>query len=178
MSKTRKHEYHITNRWTGNRGTGTSAYTAYSRDHEISSPGKRAGIPGSSDPVFRGDPSQYNPEELLVAAVSACHMLWVLHWCAEAGIVVTEYVDDAIGEMIEHPDGSAEFSRVLLRPRMIISNAGRIEDVGAIHRRVHEVCAIARSVNFPVEVAAAISAAGSFSGDTATGGKRPPALQA
>src|SRR6476659_5822051 len=105
----RKHQYQITNRWTGNLGTGTSDYRAYSRSHELSGAGKIAPISGSSDPLFRGERSRYNPEELLVASLSACHMLWALHYCADAGIVVLEYLDEASGEMVERPDGSGEF---------------------------------------------------------------------
>ena len=86
----RQHHYRITTRWTGNLGSGTSAYTAYSRNHELSLEGKSAAIAGSSDPAFRGDASRYNPEELLLGALSACHMLWVLHLCADAGIAITE----------------------------------------------------------------------------------------
>src|SRR5690242_17402343 len=125
MSSERKHLYQMTTRWTGNLGTGTSAYKAYSRDHEISGAGKGAAIAGSSDPMFRGDRARYNPEELLVSALSACHMLWVLHLCADAGIVITEYTDDAAGEMVEHSDGSGEFTRVVLRPRMRITDPAR-----------------------------------------------------
>src|SRR6185437_3941292 len=102
MSEPRRHHYRILNRWTGNLGSGTSNYRAYSRNHELSGEGKQAPVVGSSDPAFRGDPSRYNPEELLVGALSACHMLWVLHRCADAGIVVTEYVDESEGEMVEH----------------------------------------------------------------------------
>jgi organic hydroperoxide reductase OsmC/OhrA len=132
-------------------GTGTSAYSAYSRAHELSGADKTAAIPGSSDPMFRGDRTRYNPEELLLGALSACHMLWVLHLCADAGITVTEYVDEAWGELAEHEDGSGEFTRVVLRPRMSITEADRIDDAAAIHRKAHAVCAMARSVNFPVE---------------------------
>ena len=146
----RTHRYIVTNRWTGNLGTGTSNYRAYSRSHELSTPAKAAPIAGSSDPMFRGDPARYNPEELLVGALSACHMLWALHYCADAGIVVLEYVDDAHGEMVERPDGSGEFTSVVLRPRMKITDAARIADAVALHGRVHAVCAIARSVNFSV----------------------------
>src|SRR5258708_18137288 len=88
MSK--EHRYQISTKWTGNLGSGTSHYKAYSRDHEMSAPQKQAPIAGSSDPLFRGDATRYNPEELLVAALSACHMLWVLHLCADAGIVITD----------------------------------------------------------------------------------------
>ena len=150
MPRERTHEYRISSRWTGNLGSGTSAYTAYSRDYEWTGEGKTATVPGSSDPAFRGDPARYNPEELLVAALASCHMLWVLHLCADAGIVVTEYADDARGEMVEHADGSGEMTLVVLRPRMRIADPARAEDVPAIHDRAHAVCCLARSVNFPV----------------------------
>jgi len=150
MAGDRKHEYRIATRWTGNRGTGTSSYRDYSRDHESTGPGKRQSIEGSSDPAFRGDASRYNPEEVLVAALANCHMLWVLHLCADAGIVVTEYEDDARGEMVEHADGSGEMSRVMLRPRMRITDASRADEIPAIHDRAHAVCAMARSVRCEV----------------------------
>jgi organic hydroperoxide reductase OsmC/OhrA len=152
------HRYTVTNRWTGNLGAGTSNYRAYSRNHELSTPAKTAPIAGSSDPMFRGDPARYNPEELLVGALSACHMLWALHYCADAGIVVVEYVDDAYGELVDQPDGSGEFTSVILRPRMKITDAARIEDAMALHGRVHAVCAIARSVNFSVTCEPAVTA--------------------
>jgi len=147
----RQHHYKVTNIWTGNVGSGTSAYRAYSRNHELSGAGKSAPIAGSSDALFRGDASRYNPEELLVGALSACHMLWVLHLCADAGIVVTAYSDEAWGEMNEHPDGSGEFTRVVLRPRVTLADPSRAAEAVAIHHRAHEVCALARSMNFPVE---------------------------
>jgi organic hydroperoxide reductase OsmC/OhrA len=147
----RTHNYQITNRWTGNLGTGTSAYRDYSRDHEISAAQKISMISGSSDPLFRGNPRRYNPEELLVAALSACHMLWVLHLCADAGIVVVEYSDEALGEAVEHADGSGEFSRVTLRPRLVITDPSRVEEAIAIHDRAHRLCCLARSMAFPVE---------------------------
>ncbi len=147
----KQHTYRLTTTWTGNTGRGTADYGAYARDHEITAPGKSAPIPGCSDPAFRGDASRYNPEELLVASLSACHMLWVLHLCAHAGIVITEYSDDASGTMTESADGAGQFTRVVLRPRMTIADASRIEEAMAVHERAHELCFIARSVNFPVE---------------------------
>src|SRR5947209_930994 len=93
------HQFRISTTWTGNNGQGTADYRSYRRDHEINGAGKSAPVSGSSDPGFRGDPSRYNPEELLVASLSACHMLWMLHLCADAGIVITEYCDDALGIM-------------------------------------------------------------------------------
>lgn len=138
------HHYRTSVTWTGNLGTGTSAYRAYSRDHEVAAAGKASPIAGSSDPVFRGDGSRYNPEELLVASLSACHMLWVLHLAADAGIVITDYRDEAEGEMDD------QFRLVTLRPQMIITGETRIADAEAIHHRAHELCFIARSVNFPI----------------------------
>ncbi len=156
----RLHRFEVLNRWTGNRGEGTRTYTAYSRDHEISGAGKSAAIPGSSDPVFRGDPARYSPEELLVASLSTCHMLWMLHLCADAGIVVTEYSDQASGEMAEH-DGAGEFTGVTLRPRVSITDAARAEDALALHERAHHLCFIARSVNFAVSCEPVVTVAGS-----------------
>jgi organic hydroperoxide reductase OsmC/OhrA len=147
----KNHHYSIVNRWTGNLGTGTSTFRSYSRAHELTGPDKTVAIPGSSDPVFRGDRTRYNPEELLLGALSGCHMLWVLHLCADAGITVVDYVDEASGEMTEHPDGSGEYVRAVLRPHMTILEPGRIGDALAIHGKAHSLCAMARSVNFPVE---------------------------
>lgn len=143
-------KFQVTTNWTGNLGAGTSAYKAYSRNHEIAAPGKATTIAGSSS-VARGDHSRYNPEELLIGALSACHMMWVLHLCADAGIVITEYTDQAAGEMVEHPDGSGEFVRVLLRPRMTIADATRADEAKELHHRAHKVCCLARSMNFPVD---------------------------
>ena len=145
----REHRYSVTVTWTGNGGTGTSGYRDYARVHEISAEGKPV-IGASSDPVFRGDRTRWNPEELLVAALSSCHQLSYLHLCADAGIVVVEYVDHAEGVMVETPDGSAQFARVVLRPKVTIS-AGDLAKAKELHREAHAKCFIARSVNFPVE---------------------------
>jgi organic hydroperoxide reductase OsmC/OhrA len=155
----RSHHFEVFNRWTGNLGEGTRAYSAYSRDHEISGASKSAAIPGSSDPAFRGDPARYSPEELLVGALSTCHMLWMLHLCSAAGIVVTEYSDRASGAMAEQADGAGEFTSVTLRPRMTITDAVRISEAMALHERPHERCFIARSVNFPVSCEPVVEAA-------------------
>ena len=147
----REHHYRVTNAWTGNLGAGTADYRSYSRNHEIVIPGKSEPLFGSSDPAFRGDPARYTPEELLLASLSACHMLSYLHLCADAGIVVTEYTDAASGTMSENDDSSGEFARVILRPHVIITDPARIADAIALHHRAHRLCFIARSVNFPVE---------------------------
>jgi organic hydroperoxide reductase OsmC/OhrA len=152
----RQHRYETQLTWTGNRGTGTSGYRDYARDHEISSPGKATGIPGSSDPTFRGDGTRYNPEELFVGALSACHMLWFLHLCADAGIVVTGYRDHAVGTMIESADGGGEVTTVELRPEVELLDASRASELEALHHRAHELCFIARSVKTEIRLSATV----------------------
>jgi organic hydroperoxide reductase OsmC/OhrA len=145
-----EHRYETHVRWTGNTGDGTRSYRGYERAHEIDAPGKPV-IPGSSDPKFRGDRTRWNPEELLVAALSTCHQLWYLHLCADSGVVVTAYEDRALGVMNERGDGGGRFTRVLLRPRVTIA-AGSDRDVAmSLHERAHALCFIASSVNFPVQ---------------------------
>lgn len=158
MSKTMRkaHSFNVGVTWTGNTGEGTSGYTAYQRSHEISAEGKPA-IPGSSDPAFRGDRSRYNPEELLVAALSACHMLWYLHLCADANIVVTAYADRAEGAMRLTDDGGGHFEEVILRPAVTIREGCDPELARALHARAHHLCFIANSVNFAVNVEPAIN---------------------
>ncbi len=145
----REHDYRVQVRWTGNRGSGTSAYRAYARDHDIEVAGKPC-IPGSSDPAFRGDASRYNPEELLVAALSACHMLWYLHLCTAASINVLEYRDEATGTVIEESDGGGRFREVTLHPVIRLAAGADAQRAAQLHERAHALCFIARSVNFPV----------------------------
>jgi len=151
----KEHHYSVQVRWTDDLGTGTSGYRAYKRDHEISAAGKPP-ILGSSDPAFRGDPSRYNPEELLVASLSTCHMLWYLNLCAEAGIVVKGYADEPIGKMAETADGGGRFIEVVLRPRVMVA-AGADQDLAQrLHEKAHHLCFIANSVNFPATCQATI----------------------
>lgn len=158
------HSYEIRVNWTGNDGEGTKTYRGYRRDHTISVEGKPE-IPGSSDPAFRGDRSRYNPEELLVAALSSCHMLAYLHLCAVNKISVVGYRDAAHGEMRENPDGSGEFVRVVLRPIVTIEAGNDQAKAVELHHRAHELCFIARSVNFPVEVEPEIRESGIAAAD-------------
>jgi organic hydroperoxide reductase OsmC/OhrA len=143
------HFYPIRMTWTGNTGTGTGHYKGYERTHEYSVPGKPV-IPGSSDPAFRGDATRYNPEELLVMSLSSCHMLWYLHLCAEAGVVVTEYVDDAVGTMVEVKATGGHFTEVILRPMATLQAGSDVELATRLHEKAHHLCFVANSVNFPV----------------------------
>ena len=146
----KQHAYNITMTWTGNEGHGTETYQGYRRDFTVLSAGK-AIIDGSSDPCFRGDARRYNPEEMLVASLSSCHMLWYLHLCSANGISVLGYTDDAIGTMEEDREGSGQFVRVLLRPIATIAPDGDMAKAISLHEDAHRHCFIARSVNFPVE---------------------------
>lgn len=148
-SSGRQHHYPIRMKWTGNTGAGTRDYRGYERAHEYSVPGKPV-IPGSSDPVFRGDTTRYNPEELLVMSLSSCHMLWFLHLAAEAGVVVAAYEDDASGTMVETADTGGHFVEVVLRPRVTFEAGTDRARAAALHARAHHLCFIANSVNFPV----------------------------
>lgn len=147
------HDYAVEVTWTGAGQTGTSSYTAYSRDHDVVLAGKPA-LPGSADPAFRGDPGRYSPEELFVASLSQCHMLWFLHLAASSGLVVREYTDSASGTMRVESRGEGQFTDVTLRPRIVVDDGDSATDehVAALHFRAHDMCFLARSVNFPVHV--------------------------
>jgi organic hydroperoxide reductase OsmC/OhrA len=147
----KQHRYEVNIRWTGNTGDGTKTYRGYRRDHIIETPGKPE-IPASSDPAFRGDPSRYNPEDLLVASLSSCHMLWYLHLCSVNDIVVLGYTDAPIGWMSETEDGSGEFTHVQLTPRVALAAGSNLKRALDLHHEAHEKCFIANSVKFPVEV--------------------------
>jgi organic hydroperoxide reductase OsmC/OhrA len=147
MSRT--HDYTAEIRWTGNRGSGTSSYRDYDRAHDVSAPGKPV-IAGSSDPGFRGDPARWNPEELLVASLAQCHMLWFLHLAAVSRVVVTGYVDRPEGTMLEQDDGAGQFTRVVLRPEVTVADESMRERSQELHDQAHAKCYVARSVNFPV----------------------------
>jgi organic hydroperoxide reductase OsmC/OhrA len=142
------HTYATVVTWAGNRGTGTSGYRDYGREHEISADGP-APIAGSSDPTFRGEKSRWNPEQLLLASLSQCHMLQYLHFCAEAGVVVTDYVDEARGSMVTRAN-NGRFAEVVLAPRVTVTSADMVERATALHEDAHHACFIANSVNFPV----------------------------
>jgi organic hydroperoxide reductase OsmC/OhrA len=143
------HRYSATVNWTGNLGTGTSSYKAYGRSYDIGAPGKPM-IPGSSDPAFHGDPSRYNPEDMLVASLSACHMLWYLHLAAINKVIVLDYKDNAEGTMEEKAEGGGHFVEVTLRPVITLTPESDVETAKHLHHEAHEKCFIAASMNFPV----------------------------
>lgn len=135
--------------WTGNTGTGTSNYKEFERSHTIKVNGKND-ILGSSDPAFRGDKTKHNPEELLLASISSCHMLWYLHLCTVEGIIVTDYIDTATGIMTETANGGGKFTEVTLNPTVTITGILNIEMADELHKKANELCFVANSLNFPV----------------------------
>ena len=149
------HRYAVQIAWTGNTGLGTANYASYRRDHTITGWGKPS-IDASSDPAFRGNKQRYNPEELLVATLSSCHMLWYLHLCAVNRIIVQNYEDTASGTMVENADGSGRFVQVDLHPAVTIDGGSDPVHAQALHSEAHRHCFIANSVNFPVRIAAKI----------------------
>lgn len=149
MSSQKTHQYRTHVTWDGNTGRGTETYQAYERSHTIRVHGKPP-IAGSSDPAFHGDPNRHNPEELLVASLSSCHMLWYLHLCSQADVVVCAYIDDALGLMRETKAGGGHFSEVRLRPAVTIAVDSDRRLAETLHESAHRMCFIANSVNFPV----------------------------
>lgn len=144
------HNYKTTIKWTGNiKGQGTSNYSAYERAHEILVENK-AVIHASSDPAFRGDPKKHNPEELFLASISSCHMLWYLHLCASEQISVLSYIDNAKGVMIENKDGSGHFTEVTLNPYVLIKENNKLQRAIELHHTANQKCFIANSCNFTI----------------------------
>jgi organic hydroperoxide reductase OsmC/OhrA len=146
----KEHQYQTSLAWAGNKGSGTIDYRSYDRSYVISIDHK-PDILGSSDSAFLGDKTKHNPEDLLVSSLSSCHMLWYLHLCAQNGVVVLDYKDNAVGKMTEQADGSGFFSEVILHPVVTISDAADTEKANALHEQANKMCFIAKSCNFPVK---------------------------
>jgi organic hydroperoxide reductase OsmC/OhrA len=153
-----EHHYRLHATWTGNRGTGTSGYRDYGRDVTLSVEGK-PDVLASADRPFRGDPERWNPEDMLLAALSECHLLSYLYACVTAEVVVVSYEDEATGTMVEDGAGSGRFTEVMLHPRVVVADASMIEAAQAAHARAHDLCFIANSMNFPVRHEAQVTAA-------------------
>lgn len=143
------HTYNTSLTWTGNAGQGTQSYRSYERAYDIHIEGKEI-IQGSSDPTFMGDRTKHNPEELLLASISSCHMLWFLHLCSEAGVNVISYIDRASAIMIEESNGSGYFAEAFLKPIVIVTDQAMLAQLDSIHHKANQYCFIANSVKFPI----------------------------
>jgi organic hydroperoxide reductase OsmC/OhrA len=155
MAKT--HGYAAKLTWTGAAQGPTRTYQAYSREYRVEIAGKPA-LTGSADPTFRGDPALHNPEELLVASLSSCHMLTYLAHAALSKLVVVAYEDDATGTMALEGTGG-RFTEVVLHPRVTVAAGSDLALAERLHERAHADCFIANSVNFPVRHEAEIRVA-------------------
>ncbi|WP_062054835.1 OsmC family protein [Aquimarina longa] len=147
----KEHYYKTKIEWTGNQGDGTKNYKSYTRDHSIAIEGKYQEILASADSSFMGDESRYNPEDLFLSSLSACHMLWYLHLCSMHKIIVTDYVDNAMGIMEESKNGSGKFKEVILNPIVTVESSEMITKANEIHETANEMCFIANSCNFSVK---------------------------
>jgi organic hydroperoxide reductase OsmC/OhrA len=143
------HDYTAKIIWTGDRGDGTRQYRGYDRTWRVITPGKLP-IECSNDPILGGDPAKPNPEDLLIASLAACHMLWYLHLASNAGIVVRAYEDTPMGVGETGPRGEGRFVRAILQPTITVEQGADLEKADALHQEVHQYCFIARSVNFPI----------------------------
>lgn len=144
-----EHIYSLIVKWTGNTGSGTASYTGYDRSHSVSIENKPE-LLCSSDAAFRGDKTKHTPEDLLVASISGCHMLWYLHLCSQAGVVVTDYIDNAKGKMTVTDDGGGHFTEVTLYPEVTVTDKLMEEKANELHARANRLCFIANSCNFPI----------------------------
>ncbi len=144
---TRAHTYRVEVEWDGQ--PAASGFVVYDRDHVVTARG-RDPILASSDPAFRGSRDRWNPEQLLLASISQCHMLWYLHLACWSGVVVTDYHDYPEGYLLENEDGSGQFEAVVLHPVVTVTHESMVEAAYHVHHRVGEKCFIARSLNFPV----------------------------
>ena len=153
-----EHRYELTTTWTGNRGAGTTGYRDYDRAVTVEIPGK-PDLLASADKPFRGDPSRWNPEDMLLAALSECHLLSYLHACVQAGVVVTGYRDEASGVLALDGSGGGAFREVVLHPQVTVAEAAMVDAALAAHAQAHQWCFIANSVNFPVRHEATIGVA-------------------
>jgi organic hydroperoxide reductase OsmC/OhrA len=158
MAKTHKYALEIT--WTGNQGTGTSDYTAYNRNHTIvavtnhlgDNPTKKEAIYASADSVFRGDATKYNPEDFFLASLASCHMLWFLHICADANVIVLDYKDNPYGILVQDETGSGKFTEVVLQASVQVSEAWMLDKLEELHLKAHQYCFISNSVNCDVKI--------------------------
>jgi organic hydroperoxide reductase OsmC/OhrA len=150
MSVTSTHEFKTQTEWTGNTGEGTTTYEGYNREYTISSEGKE-NILGSSAAGFRGDVSKFNPEDLFIASLSSCHMLWYLHLCADNGIKVISYIDSTEATLGVFLNGKGFFQHITLKPQVVVEDPAHIQKAIALHQKANKMCFLANSLRLPLK---------------------------
>lgn len=154
----KSHDYTLNLTWTGNTGTGTASYAGYERSHDLAAEGVPT-LPASADAHFRGDPSRWNPELLLLASAAECHMLFVLSLATRAGVTIVDYRDEPVGTMVVEPSGGGRFTAIELRPRITVATGTDPVKVDQLHHKAHKLCFIANSLSCPITVAGSVDVA-------------------
>ncbi len=151
------HDYAARLIWDGNTGQGTASYTGYGRQYRVMVPGK-PDLPGTADPAFRGEAGKHNPEDLFLASISACHMLFYLSLCARQGVRVLAYEDEVQGTMTINADGGGKFGEITLHPRVTIAGDEHVALAERLHHKAHDLCFIANSCSVPIRHVATVKA--------------------
>lgn len=150
MADNTVHEYHARITWLGAGSAGTETYSSYARAWSAEVDGKPP-LAGSADAAFRGDPAAWNPEECLLTAVSACHLLFFLALCARGGVRVLAYTDAASAELRLDADGGGALHAIRLRARVRLASTAEIDTARALYERAGRLCFIARSLSAAVD---------------------------
>lgn len=144
-----KHLFKAELKWTSNQNLEDVTKRFYSKSHQIKIEGKPV-LDISAAKAFKGDPELYNPEDLLLSSLVSCHMMSYLYVCAQNGIEVLGYSDNAEATLEVSPDGSGRFVEVRLFPKVKIVNSDQVELALELHKKANQLCFIANSCNFPV----------------------------
>jgi organic hydroperoxide reductase OsmC/OhrA len=144
-----KHLFKAKLNWFSTIKEEVSTSKIYTKNHTITIEGKDI-LDVSAAKAFKGDPSLYNPEDLLLSSVVSCHMMSYLYVCSQNGIEVVSYTDaaDATLEVLE--SGSGRFTQVRLYPKVIIRQKEKITEAISLHKKANELCFIANSCNFHI----------------------------
>jgi organic hydroperoxide reductase OsmC/OhrA len=135
--------------WSGAAKGATRDAAAFSRDLDVTL--GAIALPMSAAPSFRGDAARANPEQLFVAALSACQALTYLFLAAKQGVVVTAYRDDAEGRL-GVVEGRMRVSRVVLRPHVTLADRSSEPTARELVEKAHHDCFIANSTTTPVQI--------------------------
>lgn len=137
-------------RWT--RNGQLFDYEHYPRDHSVRFE-RGQQLTGSAAPAFFGSAQGVDPEEMLVAALSSCHMLTLLAVAAKKGWTIDAYEDDAVGTLGKNGDGRMAVTHVTLRPRIVFADrTPDAQELEKLHESAHRNCFIANSVRTEVTV--------------------------
>lgn len=144
-----KHIFKVALSWFSTEKVASPKSKVYSKSHHISIEGK-SDLAISAAKAFKGDPSLYNPEDLLLSSLVSCHMMSYLYLCDQNNIEVISYTDHAEAILEVNSDASGRFVEVILKPAVVILNPEQIALALDLHKKANQLCFIANSCNFPV----------------------------